>query len=116
MIAHVVLYRERPDLGKAEREGFRDALGRALTAIPSIRRWQVGRRVVMGTAYDVGAGVDYPWCAVIEFDDQDGLRQYLAHPDHTEVGRLFHACADAMLALDFETVDRDLVQAFARWA
>ena len=68
MTLHVVLFTPRPDVTDAERHTFGEALDLALTSIPSVRSYRVGRRVRTGAAYDTLSG-NYEFCAVIEFDD-----------------------------------------------
>jgi hypothetical protein len=99
MIAHVVLFRPRPDVSRADQEAFVSALEEALRGVPTIRRARVGRSL----ADDHGR--DYPFTAVLEFDDEAGLRAYLAHPLHQPVARLFHRTCAATLIVNAETVD-----------
>jgi hypothetical protein len=80
-----------------------EALRVASTEIPSVRNFRVGRRVLHGAAYENLVVQDYSYGAVIEFDDLAGLKAYLEHPKHTELGRLFWALMDAAVVLDYET-------------
>ena len=48
---------------------------------------------------------DYEFAAVIEFDDVDALKAYLAHPSHSAIGRHFTASASKSLAYDYVMVD-----------
>lgn len=114
MTLHVVLFTPRPDVTHAERHVFGEALERALTSIPSVRRYRVGRRVRAGAAYDELPG-DFEFCAVIEFDDRGGLHSYLQHPVHVELGRLFYSTAHNAFAGDFEAVDQAPALALTRW-
>ena len=47
----------------------------------------------------------YDFAAIIEFDDLDGLKSYLAHPSHESIGRHFTASAARSLAYDYTLVD-----------
>jgi Stress responsive A/B Barrel Domain len=114
VIAHVVLFTPRADLTDDERRNFADALEQALTAISSVRRFRVGRRVRTGAQYDALPG-DYEYCGVIEFDDRAGLQTYLTHPAHAELGRLFYSASRTAFAGDYEVTDREPAQALARW-
>ncbi len=105
MIAHVVLFRPRPDLSVHEREAFERALDHARRSIPSIRRFQVGRRVPHGRGYERAMTEDFPFAAIAEFDDLDGLKAYLTHPAHVELGRLFGETGEATLVYDYEIAD-----------
>ena len=65
-----------------ERRTLIDAWGAALNDIPMIRRARVGQRVRIGRSYESLTRLDFPYAAVLEFDDVDGLRAYLDHPAH----------------------------------
>ena len=114
MTLHVVLFTPRADLTDADRETFGRSLDHALGTIPSVRRFQVGRRIRTGAAYDQLPG-DFDFCAVIEFDDLAGLQEYLTHPAHAELGRLFYATSRSAFAADYEAVDASPANALARW-
>jgi hypothetical protein len=115
MVAHVVLFDLRPDLEGAARQRFNDALLRALAAIPSVRRFRVGRRLSIGTAYEAQPGDRFDCFSVIEFDDEAGLRAYLAHPAHVELGALFWSSTTRTLVLDYALAEGDLGRALATW-
>lgn len=102
MIAHIVLLRPREDLSAAETTGFLDVLERSLRDIPCIRRARVGRRVRLGHGYEQLMRADFPFAAVLEFDDLAGLEAYLAHPAHEELGARLFAAAGDVLIYDFE--------------
>jgi hypothetical protein len=105
VIAHLILFRLRPDVPLAERRAIIDAYGRALREIPVIRRAHVGRRVRFGRPYEDLMRTDFPYAAVLEFDDLDALRAYLDHPAHAEMAtKLFAAIAET-LVYDFEMED-----------
>ena len=101
MIAHVVLFQPRADLPAAARDELDRALRHAIDAIPSIRRVTLGRRIRSGGAYEAVMTVDYGFLAIFEFDDDRGLREYLEHPAHHALGRLFYTTSAAALAYDF---------------
>ena len=102
MIAHIVLLRPRENLSAAETTSFLDVLERSLRHIPFIRRARVGRRVRLGRGYEQLMRADFPFAAVLEFDDLAGLEAYLAHPAHEELGAQLFASADDVLIYDFE--------------
>ncbi len=114
MTLHVVLFTPRVDVTDAERQTFGRSLEHALTSIPSVRRFHVGRRVRTGAAYDALPG-DFAFCAVIEFEDLAGLRDYLGHPAHAEVGRLFYTTTRDAFAADYEAVDAEPASALDAW-
>ncbi len=103
MITHVVLFRPRPDLSPPEAAHLLTAFQDAVAGIPSIRLARVGRRLQIGRAYEQMMRVDYPYLALLEFDDEAGLREYLEHPAHVEVGGAVFAAAADILVYDFET-------------
>lgn len=113
MILHVVLFTPRATLTARERHDFAASLESALTGIPGIRRFRVGRRVRSGAAYD-GLG-DFEYVGVIEFDDLNGLSAYLRHPRHEALGRLFYETASSAFAGDFDAVDHAPAAALDRW-
>ena len=108
MIAHVVLFQPRPDLGGAQRKAVIDALVTATRSAPSVRGCRVGRRVKHGLpGYEQGMATNYEFAVIIEFDDVDGLRAYLQHPAHRAIGEHFSRGAAAALAYDYEMLTAD---------
>jgi hypothetical protein len=105
MIVHLVLFTPRPDLSDVERETIRQTLDHALSHIPSIRRFEVGRRLRLGTTYDRVAPIDFEFCVTVEFADERELSAYLAHPAHQRLGQLFYETSAHALACDFRMVD-----------
>jgi len=116
VIAHVVLFTPRPDLADDDRVALVQALERACADIPGIQRARVGRRRVLGYDYDRMSPVSFEFAAVLEFDSEAALRDYLEHPAHGELGRLFRAVAQVAVAHDFEIVDPGTAGAVARVA
>ncbi len=102
MIAHVVLFRPRADLSTLEAAQLIDAFEQALLGIPMIRRSSVGRRITIGRDYEQLMRTDFPYAAILEFDDVAGLREYLAHPAHSQIGAAVFAAAADILVYDFE--------------
>lgn len=105
MIAHLVLFTPRPSLSPDERAALVGDLERALQAIPEIRRARIGRRRVLGYAYDVVGPVQFEFVVLLEFDSEADLGGYLQHPAHVALGQWFHHGATAALAADFEVVE-----------
>ena len=102
MIAHLVLFRPRADLSASARHALVATFEAALRQIPSIRRARVGRRLLMGRAYEASRPKDYQYAAVLEFDDVAGLADYLDHPFHQELASRFFAACEAAAMYDFE--------------
>ena len=107
MIAHVVLFTPRASLSAEERRVLIADLERACQDIPSIRRARVGRRRILGYAYDTVGPVHFEFVAVLEFASEADLRSYLHHPAHVALGRWFHQGAEVALAQDFVMVEAD---------
>jgi len=105
MIAHLVLFRPRPDLPAEARQALAAAFETAVREIPSVRRARVGTRLVLGRAYDALAPADYPYAAVLEFDDRAGLTAYLDHPSHARLAAQFFAAFEDAVMYDFELLD-----------
>jgi len=106
MIAHVVLFKPKPELTAAQREAVLGDLKAAASGIPTVRRLRVGRRIRHGRpGYEQLMREDFEYVVIIEFDDVDGLAAYLAHPQHAAIGSHFMQSAAAALAYDYEMED-----------
>jgi hypothetical protein len=102
MVQHIVLFRPKPGVSDADRAAMFAALNSAAQEIPDVRRFHVGARVTHGAAYEKMMPHDFPFAAVIEFDDLAGLQAYLRHPAHERLGKLFYGLQEAALAYDYE--------------
>jgi hypothetical protein len=105
MIAHVVLFRPKPDLTEDQRRAFFAALQHALTNIPLIQRARVGRRLTLGRQYDALNGQDFPFAAILEFASVADLHAYLEHPAHDMLGAQFYVTSQAAMVFDFELLE-----------
>jgi stress responsive alpha/beta barrel protein len=105
MMLHVVLFRPKPNLGESERRELAKAFADAIDAIPSIKRARIGRRRTHGRPYEQLMREDYTHAAILEFDDLGGLKAYLEHPMHAELGSRFFDCFDQALMYDFDVRD-----------
>ena len=66
----------------------------------------VGRRADISSGGDRNFGdATYSFSAVVEFDDSKGLIEYLTHPHHAELGRLFWKYCERTVVLEVEAVD-----------
>ncbi|MPY87376.1 MAG: hypothetical protein GEU99_05595 [Luteitalea sp.] len=101
MTVHVVLYRPRADSSAEEREALVSATRAAAQSIPSVRRFLVGTRVANAPDYVITGFPEFPYVALVEFDDEAGLQAYLQHPVHVKLGQRFNALAEAALVYDF---------------
>jgi len=102
MVRHVVLFRPRVDVSETDRHAMFGALNVAASEIPTVRRFFVGQRVTHGAAYEQLMQQNFPYAAIVEFDDLAGLQAYLQHPKHRELGDLFYRLQDAALVYDFQ--------------
>ena len=105
MIAHVVLFKPRADLSSDARRQLAASFEAALKQIPSIRRARVGRRIRHGRGYEALMTVDYQYAAVLEFDDATGLKAYLEHPAHQQLGAQFFEMFEQALMYDFDLAE-----------
>ena len=106
MIAHVILFRPKPELTSADRDGILRTLTLAASDIPGVRRFRVGRRIRHGLpGYEQAMREDFEFVVIIEVDDVDALKAYLRHPSHAALGSHFSQSAAAALAYDYELVD-----------
>lgn len=105
MIVHVVLFKPRAELSPEARSRLVASFETALTEIPSIRRARVGRRITHGRGYEALMTVDYQFAAVLEFDDEAGLKTYLEHPAHERLGSTFFEAFEQALMYDFDLTE-----------
>lgn len=106
MIAHIILFKPRPDLADAEKQAILDAFADAASRIPAVKRCLVGRRVTHGVSgYEAGMRDGFEYSAIVEFEDVAALKAYLAHPAHAAIGEYFTTAASHALAYDYEMVD-----------
>ena len=109
MLTHVVLFRPKSGLAPADADALITAIERAARDIPTVRRFEVGRRTASPPSYAAGAPPDFPFMAMVWVDDRAALDAYLAHPAHQALGAAFNAALGAALVFDFdsETVEGD---------
>lgn len=106
MISHIVLFEPKPGLTADQVRDFAQHIREAMSAPPSVRRAMVGRRVDIHSGNDRNFGdATYSFSAVVEFDDSKGLIEYLHHPKHAELGRLFWLNCERTVVLEVEAVD-----------
>ena len=105
MIAHLVLFTPRADLSSEAKRQLAASFEAALKQIPSIRRARVGKRILHGRVYEALMTVNYEYAAVIEFDDESGLKAYLQHPAHEQLGSQFFDVFERALMYDFDLAE-----------
>ncbi len=99
MIAHIVLFRPRADVTPGDERALVEALENACRQVPTIRRATIGRSLPDDN------GRDFPYAAVIEFDDEAGFTAYLAHALHVPLAALFRQTCAATMVVNAETAD-----------
>jgi Stress responsive A/B Barrel Domain len=108
VIAHVVLFRPKPSMTVDQRATMVDALRRAVDGIPEIKRFTIGKRILLNRpGYETQMAEHYEYSAILEFDSESDLRAYLDHPSHSELGKMLFTSAEAVLAYDFASVAKD---------
>jgi len=108
MISHIVLFRPKPSLTPGQRAAMVNALRGAVEGIPQIKRFTIGRRILLNRpGYETQMTEHYEYSAILEFDSEADLRAYLDHPAHDQLGRLLFTSAEAVLAYDFAGVRLD---------
>jgi len=110
MVAHVVLLRVKASLSEHDREALLESMRVAFTGIPEITRVRIGRRILIGRGYETQMAEHFEYSAIIEFASEAGLRTYLDHPQHQELGRRFFESVDAALVYDYTLVDAEHVR------
>ena len=106
MISHIVLFEPKPDVTKEQIKSFAQQFALVIESIPSIKRATVGKSIHVdtGTARNFGDQT-YSFAAVMEFADREGLVEYLNHPAHRELGRLFWLSCKGTIVSEVEGVD-----------
>lgn len=105
MLLHLVLFEPKPDLTDAATRALLATIEHAARAIPTVRRFEVGRRLADGPSYLAGTPASFSFAAIVAFDDRAGLDAYLAHPAHVELGRLFNEALARAHVYDYELQD-----------
>ena len=88
MIAHVdPVQAERRLLRCGAADSRRRTRRRPRAEIPSIKRLRLGKRVKHGLpGYEQAMREDFEYSVIVEVDDLEGLKAYLAHPLHKVIG------------------------------
>ena len=106
MIAHVVLFRPKPDVDEARLRRFIAMMASASEQIPGIERARVGRSINIDPGYSRSMGEStYPYMAILEFTSREALVAYLRHPRHGELGAMFWELCDSTVVSEVELRD-----------
>ena len=106
MITHLVLFKPQQAIGPEQSAQILERLQRGIAQCPTVRACRIGRRVRHGLpGYEQEMREDYQFVLALDFDDLAGVRAYLEHPAHDQIGGFFTSAASASLAYDYEMVD-----------
>ncbi len=104
MIAHIVLFRPRPDVDAHQLWLFAQSVIETCSSIPSISRARIGKAVSVDAGYPRSFGdMTYSYAAVLEFEDRKALVDYLQHPLHQAMGRQFWEVSEATLVFEADS-------------
>ena len=105
MIAHIILFEPRAELGARELQDVLDSFTSATATTRGLRNVRIGCRIKHGLpGYEQQMRQNFEYVAIIEFDDAAALREYLQHPAHAAAGRHFTESAASALAYDYALV------------
>jgi hypothetical protein len=102
VIAHIVLFRPKREAGADGIRSFATTLQSACREIRSVRRAIAGR--ITDDKQFIGH-TTYQYVAVIEFENEEGLRSYLNSPSHKELAGLFWQFCESTIILDVNAVN-----------
>lgn len=106
MIAHIVLFQSKQDLSSADRRAFAQSFQAACRQIGSVRRAVLGKSLSIDAGYErIFGDKTYEYAAIMEFDDRHGLIEYLKHPLHDDLGRMFWLACESTVITEVELVD-----------
>ena len=108
MITHVVLLEPKGSWSAEQQRAILDAIDAVVRGCPTVRACRIGRRVLHGLAgYEQTMRDDYQFALMLDFDDAEGLRAYLTHPQHAAIGGFFTSAAARSLAYDYQMMDAE---------
>ena len=100
------MFTPKAELTEVERRSFAQTVVDSLRAIPAVKRAVVARTRDLATSYPNFVGHQtYHYAAIVEFDNEAGLRAYFEHPLHGALAAQFwHYCGGATI-LDLDGGD-----------
>jgi hypothetical protein len=111
MIAHVVLFKPQSTLVTDQKLAILQTLMASLKQCPTVRGCRIGHRVLHGLpGYEQAMHDDYEYALLLEFDDVQGLKDYLQHPAHAQLGQIFSGSASSALAYDYQMATLDAAE------
>jgi Stress responsive A/B Barrel Domain len=106
MIAHIVLFNPKRGLSADDIRLFACSIQAASANIQSVQRAMIGPSRQVGATYeDILGHKSYRFAAVMEFASIQGLKDYLVHPLHVDLGRMFWDFCESTVISDVELTD-----------
>jgi hypothetical protein len=106
VVAHIVLFNPKRELTTDERQSFAQSIRASVRRIGGVQRALIGRAIAVTPQYDRTFGdKTYEYAAVLEFPDPTALRDYLNHPAHRELGRLFWDNCESAVVMEADLAD-----------
>ena len=106
MIAHIVLFTPKPEVTTDAVRSFAQAVLDVCGSVPSIQRAMIGKAISVDPGYTRAMGHStYKYAAVLEFAHSAALIDYLKHPDHAKLGRLFWDVCESTSVVEVEGRD-----------
>jgi stress responsive alpha/beta barrel protein len=106
MIAHIVLFNPKAGVSEIGFRSFAKTIQAACRQIQAIQRANVGRRIEVDAGYPRSFGEKtYRFVAIFEFEDPAGLREYLKHPLHKHLGKLFWEMCESTVVVEAAMAD-----------
>ena len=106
MIAHIVLFNPKLGLTTEQLGSFAQAIQDVTRQTTTVRRALVGRAVHIVPSYPRSLGDQtYEFAAILEFDGVAELTEYLEHPNHRVLGRLFWDYCGSAVVMEAELRD-----------
>ena len=95
MLTHLVVWKYREDVSRADREKHQTMLRSLSGVVPGIDELTVGFDVLRGpNSYDTGL--------VARFRDRSVLDSYTVHPEHVKAVEFGRSITEKMAKVDFE--------------
>jgi len=106
MIAHIVLFNPKPGASESDLRSFAKILQDACREIKAIQHSRVGRRAEIDAGYARSFGEKtYQFVAIFEFEDSAKLKEYLKHPLHKHLGKLFWEMCESTVVVEAAMTD-----------
>lgn len=98
MIRHMVFFNVLPTASKEEVQAVVEYARTKLSQIPGVRN------LAMSTTFEVVQPVSYQYGLTMEFENDEALQAYIAHPVHQEFRQIFFPIRDTFLVTDLREI------------